>query len=67
MTGQIHRYSIAGSSTHYVEVTEEELDAVDGRYQDLVREKAVAAGLMSKIETRTAYVAPAKSPITPPR
>jgi len=61
MTDQTHRFSIASSSTHFVDVTEEELSAVDGRYHDLVREKAVAAGLMTKIETRTAYVAPAKS------
>lgn len=60
MTEQIHRFSIAGASTHFVEVTDEELQAVGGRYHDLVREKAVAAGLMTKIETRTAYVAPAK-------
>ncbi len=67
MTDQTHRFSISGSSTHYVEVTEEELNAVDGRYHDLVREKAVAGGLMTKIETRTAYVAPAKSSSTPQR
>jgi hypothetical protein len=67
MTDQTHRFSIAGSSTHLVEVTDEELQAVGGRYHDLVREKAVAAGLMTKIETRTAYVAPAKATQTPQR
>ena len=64
MTDQTHRFTITGSSTHYVEVSGEELAAVDGRYHDLVRDKAVADGLMTKIETRTAYVAPAKSPST---
>lgn len=67
MTDQTHRFSIVGTSSHIVEVTEEELNAVGGRYHDLVREKAVAAGLMTKIETRTAYVSPAKSPAPPPR
>ncbi len=61
MTDQTHRFSIAGTSTHYVEVTDDELKAVEGRYHDLVREKAVAGGLMTRIETRTAYVAPLKS------
>ena len=67
MTDQTHRFSITGSSTHHVEVTDEELKAVEGRYHDLVREKAVADGLMTKIETRTAYVAPAKATQTPQR
>ena len=67
MTDQTHRFSITGSATHYVEITDEELEAVEGRYHDLVRDKAVADGLMTKIETRTAYVAPAKSPATPQR
>lgn len=67
MSDQAHRFSIAGTSTHIVEVTDEELTAVGGRYHDLVREKAVAAGLMTKIETRTAYVAPVKSTSEAPR
>lgn len=61
MTYQTHRFSIAGRSTHIVEVSDEELKAVEGRYHDLVRGKAVAAGLMTQIETRTAYVAPEKA------
>ena len=48
-----------------MEVTDEELNAVGGRYHDLARDKAVTAGLMTKIETRTAYVAPAKARQTP--
>ena len=67
MTDQIHRFSITGSATHVVEVSDEELRAVEGRYHDLVRERAVAGGLMTKIETRTAYVAPAKPSSTPQR
>ena len=65
MTDQTHRFSITGSATHYVEITHEELEAVEGRYHDLVRERAVAGGLMTKIETRTAYVAPAKTTSAP--
>lgn len=65
MTDQTHRFSITGSATHYVEITDEELEAVEGRYHDLVRERAVAGGLMTKIETRTAYVAPAKTTSAP--
>lgn len=67
MTDQTHTFSITGSATHHVEVSQDELDAVDGRYHDLVREKAVAAGLMTKIETRTAYVTPAKGSSSAPR
>ncbi|KQY89764.1 hypothetical protein [Brevundimonas sp. Root1423] len=65
MANQTHRFSITGSSIHIVEVTDEELNAVGGRYHDLVRDKAVTDGLMTKIETRTAYVAPVKSTSTP--
>ena len=67
MPDQTHRFSITGSATHYLEITDDELKAVEGRYHDLVRERAVAGGLMTKIETRTAYVTPAKSSSTPQR
>jgi len=60
MTTQTHRFSITAASTHVVEVTDEELKAVDGRYHDLVRQKAIRDGLMTSIETRTAYVAAVK-------
>ena len=67
MNDQTHRFSITGSATHYVDITDQELEAVEGRYHDLVRKRAVAGGLMTTIETRTAYVAPAKSSSTPSR
>ena len=67
MTDQTHRFSITGSATHYVEMTHEELRAVEGRYHDLVRDKAVAGELMTRIETRTAHVTRAKASSTPPR